>query len=153
MKSQTKFICEHPGCHKEYSTKFALRRHVYSHSGVKAFACNQCSKRFALEQYLTEHMFVHTKAKPFVCGIGGCPEAFRQRGKLCLHRMTHKEYKKKAYRVFARKKPAQREPQPVQESAPDLSQYCLCDYMVPVQAWGYSTLPTVPVFFPTVLPC
>jgi len=104
MKGQKKFICEHPGCKKEYSTKFALRRHLVTHSGLKPYGCSLCGKRFSLEQYLTEHMYVHTKAKPFVCGINGCTEAFRQRGKLCLHRMTHSEYKKKEYRVFARKK-------------------------------------------------
>jgi len=103
MKGQTKYICEHAGCGKEYSTKFALRRHVHTHSGIKAWGCELCGKRFSLEQYLSEHMYVHTKAKPFVCNINGCTESFWQRGKLCLHRMTHKEYKKKSYRVFARK--------------------------------------------------
>ena len=77
MKGQTKYICEHEGCGKEYSTKFALRRHVHTHSGLKAFGCDLCGKRFSLEQYLQEHMYVHTKAKPFVCGINGCTDAFR----------------------------------------------------------------------------
>lgn len=131
MNKSDKFICTHEGCHKEYSTKFALRRHYITHSGVKPFSCKICSKAFSLEQYLTEHMNVHTKAKPFVCGINGCTETFRQRGKLCLHRMTHKEYQKKEYRVFARrpktvKRPAKRPTQcpstgpnsPVQTSKP-----------------------------------
>ncbi len=104
MKTQKKYICEHADCNKEYSTKFALRRHLFTHLGIKPFACKLCDKRFTLEQYLQEHMHVHTKAKPFVCGINGCKEAFRQRGKLCLHRMTHGEYQKKQYRVFARRK-------------------------------------------------
>ena len=102
-------------------------------------------------------MNVHTKAKPFVCGINGCQETFRQRGKLCLHRMTHKEYKKKEYRVFARKSRGAKRlskteapqcpstgpssPMSAHASQPitweavkpeprnpyDLSQYCLCE--------------------------
>ena len=34
-----KFICSHVGCGKEYSTKFALRRHFITHSGVKPYRC------------------------------------------------------------------------------------------------------------------
>ena len=112
MNTSEKFICTHQGCHKEYSTKFALRRHFLTHSGVKPFKCTLCSKSFMLEQYLSEHMNVHSKAKPFECGINGCKETFRQRGKLCLHRMTHPEYKKKEYRVFARKKNARKAAKP-----------------------------------------
>ncbi|CAI2366260.1 unnamed protein product [Moneuplotes crassus] len=98
-----KFICTAQGCNKEYSTKFALQRHLYTHSGIKTFTCSFCPKSFSLQQYLQEHEFTHTKAKPFVCGIDGCRVAFRQRGKLCLHRSTHPSYKKKDYKVYARK--------------------------------------------------
>ena len=105
-KRPKKFECTAHGCNKEYSTKFALQRHLYTHSGIKAFKCKYCSKSFALQQYLQEHEHTHTKAKPFVWGIDGCEEAFRQRGKLCLHRRTHSNYKKKEYKVYARKNKA-----------------------------------------------
>jgi hypothetical protein len=39
-----------------------------------------------LPQYLEEHEYTHTGEKPFVCGINGCPETFRQRGKLSIHK-------------------------------------------------------------------
>lgn len=103
-----KFVCSAQGCKKEYSTKFALQRHLYTHSGIKAFQCKYCSKWFSLEQFLQEHEYTHTKAKPFVCGIDGCTESFRQRGKLCLHRRTHSNYTKKEYKVYARKTKAGR---------------------------------------------
>jgi uncharacterized Zn-finger protein len=101
-----KFVCTAQRCLKEYSTKFALQRHLYTHSGIKAFQCRYCSKRFSLQQYLQEHEHTHTKAKPFVCGIDGCTDSFRQRGKLCLHRRTHSSYEKKQYKVYARKNKA-----------------------------------------------
>jgi uncharacterized Zn-finger protein len=102
-KSGKQFVCSHPGCNKEYSTKFALKRHAITHSKKKQFSCRFCSKKFALEQYQKEHEYIHTNETPYTCGIDGCTEAFRQRAKLCLHRMTHKNYKKKNYRVFSRK--------------------------------------------------
>jgi uncharacterized Zn-finger protein len=102
-KKSSKFVCTAQGCNKEYSTKFALQRHLYTHSGIKAFKCKYCPKSFSLQQYLQEHEHTHTKAKPFVCGIDGCSESFRQRGKLCLHRRTHTSYMKKEYKVYARK--------------------------------------------------
>lgn len=106
-----KFECTAKGCNKEYSTKFALQRHLYTHSGIKVFQCRFCSKSFSLLQYQQEHEFTHTKAKPFVCGIDGCTEAFRQRGKLCLHRRSHSGYEKKEYKVYARKHKAGRSQQ------------------------------------------
>jgi uncharacterized Zn-finger protein len=102
-KGPKEFVCTAQGCNKEYSTKFALQRHLYTHSGIKAFQCKYCPKSFSLLQYLQEHEHIHTKAKPFVCGIDGCSESFRQRGKLCLHRRTHSSYTKKTYKVYARK--------------------------------------------------
>ncbi|CAI2359485.1 unnamed protein product [Moneuplotes crassus] len=97
------FVCSHPDCDKEYSTKFALKRHMIIHAGTKKFACRFCSKKFSLEQYKKEHEYIHTNETPYVCGIDGCTQAFRQRAKLCLHRAGHKGYKKKSYKVYSRK--------------------------------------------------
>lgn len=103
IKTSKQFVCSHPGCNKEYSTKFALKRHAITHSGKKQFKCKYCDKMFALEQYKKEHEYIHTNETPYVWGIDGCTEAFRQRAKLCLHRMSHKNYKKKNYKVYSRK--------------------------------------------------
>lgn len=97
------FVCTHHRCNKEYSTKFALKRHMVTHSGKKQFQCRFCDKKFALEQYCKEHEYIHTNEAPYICGIDGCTERFRQRAKLCLHRSEHKGYQKKSYRVFSRK--------------------------------------------------
>jgi uncharacterized Zn-finger protein len=97
------FVCSTPGCNKEYSTKFALKRHTLTHSGNKKYGCKFCHKKFGLEQYKKEHEYIHTNETPYVCGIDECVESFRQRAKLCLHRMSHDSYQKKDYRVFSRK--------------------------------------------------
>ena len=100
----TAYVCAYPGCHKEYSTKFALKRHALTHSKVKKFECRYCTRKFALDQYRKEHEYIHTNETPYVCGIDGCTESFRQRAKLCLHRKTHGSYSKKQYKVYSKKK-------------------------------------------------
>lgn len=118
-KSGKQFVCSHPGCSKEYSTKFALKRHAITHSGKKKFSCRLCNKKFALEQYQKEHEYIHTNETPYVCGIDGCTEAFRQRAKLCLHRMSHDTYQKKNYRVFSRKSTGKGTRVAKEKSSPD----------------------------------
>lgn len=76
---------------------------MITHSGKKKYAWRFCDKKFALEQYKREHEYIHTGETPYVCGIDGCTESFRQRAKLCLHRASHKGYKKKSYKVYSRK--------------------------------------------------
>lgn len=98
-----KFVCSEIGCNKEYSTKFALKRHFVTHSNKRQFSCRFCGKQFSLEQYWKEHEYIHTNESPYICGIDGCSERFRQRAKLCLHRSSHGSYQKKNYRVFSRK--------------------------------------------------
>ena len=102
-KTCKQFVCTHQGCSKEYSTKFALKRHAVTHTKKRQFNCRFWNKKFALEQYQKEHEYIHTNETPYVWGVDGCTEAFRQRAKLCLHRMSHNTYQKKSYRVFSRK--------------------------------------------------
>ena len=42
------FICSEPGWNKEYSTKFALKRHMITHSGSKKYKCRFCDKSFVV---------------------------------------------------------------------------------------------------------
>jgi uncharacterized Zn-finger protein len=48
-----------------------------------------CFKKFALAQYLKEHTYIHTGQKPFKCPYEGCTKAFRQAGKLSMHKKFH----------------------------------------------------------------
>ena len=90
--SPRNFICIYPECSRAFKTRFSMKRHMLIHSQLKEYKCSYCEKEFALAQYLKEHIYTHTKVKPYVCGILGCNKAFRQAGKLSLHRRTHKEY-------------------------------------------------------------
>ena len=102
MRSLEKYSCKL--CCKNFATYFSMNRHMLLHSREKAFKCSFCEKTFALEQYKREHEFTHTLEKPYVCGVDGCTEGFRQRGKLSLHRRTHKGYKVKRYNTASKRR-------------------------------------------------
>jgi uncharacterized Zn-finger protein len=70
------YVCSKPGCKKEYTTRFSLRRHHASHLS-KRHICALCFKSFALAQYLKEHTYIHTGQKPFACEYAGCGRQFR----------------------------------------------------------------------------
>jgi hypothetical protein len=97
MVEEAVYQCTREDCGKLFKTKFSLKRHMLIHSQQKEHECPHCGKKFSLPQYMREHMFTHTKEKPYVCGVAGCPERFRQAGKLSLHRRTHPEYNLKKY--------------------------------------------------------
>ena len=93
------FICEFKNCEKIFTTKYSLSRHMQVHFKKKKFACKECKKTFSLKHNLIEHEFVHTGELPYVWNFNNCTERFRQRGKLSIHRQTHKNYVKKTYRT------------------------------------------------------
>jgi len=98
MESKPIFICDFNNCEKIFTTKYSLHRHSLTHNVKKAHVCKQCDKKFTIKQNLIEHEFVHTGELPYACNIDGCAERFRQRGKLSLHRQSHKSYQKKSYK-------------------------------------------------------
>ena len=75
-------------CGSTFTSKFALRRHMtlVHLEGNRPYSCEFCHMSFALMQYLQEHMNTHTRDKPFACDQ--CDRAFRQRGKLSLHKAS-----------------------------------------------------------------
>ncbi|CAG9322370.1 unnamed protein product [Blepharisma stoltei] len=86
----TMYCCMYPGCNKNYSTKFNLRRHVnIVHLTNKKHACQKCLRCFASSQNLKEHMHIHSGIKPFVCPI--CRTKFRQTSQLTVHRRSHQD--------------------------------------------------------------
>lgn len=101
MESKPIFICDYKGCEKIFTTKYSLIRHNQTHKKRKDFKCKECDKTFSIKQNLVEHEFVHTGELPYLCNVNGWGERFRQRGKLSLHRQSHKSYNKKEYRSHA----------------------------------------------------
>ena len=80
--------CSCPNCFRTFKNKYSLARHLFSHELVKRHVCEVCSKAFSLKQYLTEHKTVHSKARPHKCPFPGCNKAYRQAGKLSLHKKS-----------------------------------------------------------------
>lgn len=83
------YECKYRDCDKKFTTRFSLRRHISTHAPAKQYICVICYKKFALGQYLKEHTYIHTGQKPFKCPYEGCTKAFRQAGKLSLHKKLH----------------------------------------------------------------
>jgi uncharacterized Zn-finger protein len=83
------YECKYVECDKKFTTRFSLRRHISTHAPAKQYICLICYKKFALGQYLKEHTYIHTGQKPFRCPYQGCTKAFRQAGKLSLHKKLH----------------------------------------------------------------
>ncbi|XP_037557299.2 gastrula zinc finger protein XlCGF57.1-like isoform X1 [Dermacentor silvarum] len=79
-------------CEKTFSNRSAVRRHLVTHTGEKAFSCTVCGRQFALKGTLVAHVLTHSGAKPFQCRL--CPGVFAQRCSLNRHlRRTHKREK------------------------------------------------------------
>mmetsp|Transcript_19940 Transcript_19940/g.36874 ORF Transcript_19940/g.36874 Transcript_19940/m.36874 type:complete len:123 (+) Transcript_19940:2962-3330(+) len=82
------YCCMHQGCHKQYNSKFNLKRHVETvHFRIRKHECMTCHNKFASKQNLREHEYVHTGAKPFSCPF--CNQSFRQASQLSLHKRVH----------------------------------------------------------------
>ncbi|OQR73893.1 hypothetical protein BIW11_09446 [Tropilaelaps mercedesae] len=77
-----------PVCHKTFSIKANLERHLFVHSSHKTFECPVCSKRFAQPQTLKMHMVSHNDVKPFQCNIcgKGLARAHNLRAHMAIHR-------------------------------------------------------------------
>jgi hypothetical protein len=101
MEHKAIFICDFNGWEKIFTTKYSLIRHNQTHKKKKDFKWKECEKTFSIRQNLIEHEFVHTGELPYLWNVNGWQERFRQRGKLSLHRQSHKTYNKKSYRSHA----------------------------------------------------
>ncbi|KAH6941544.1 hypothetical protein HPB50_019557 [Hyalomma asiaticum] len=77
-------------CERFFSSRSAVRRHLVTHTGHKAFMCTICGRQFALKGNLMAHVHTHSGAKPYECHL--CPQVFSQRCSLNRHlRRTHKK--------------------------------------------------------------
>ncbi|RDB19927.1 Sex-determining transformer protein 1 [Hypsizygus marmoreus] len=78
-------------CHKTFSRKGDLTRHIHLHTGYKPHKCSDCGKSFSQFSGLKTHRNVHSKLKPFACGIDGCKAAFGDPSSRARHcKETHR---------------------------------------------------------------
>ena len=77
-------------CHKSYSNKRSLIRHMKVHDETKALKCDVCLKLFSTKSELISHYRTHTGEKSFACQI--CDRKF-------AHKQTfyNKFYKKMVF--------------------------------------------------------
>ncbi|XP_028327814.1 zinc finger protein 391 [Gouania willdenowi] len=93
-ETRTQNVCVCSLCHRKFSSKLTLRRHLGIHGGEKPFSCSHCSYSSRLKASLLQHLRTHTGEKPYKCGE--CPYASIDRSSLLRHSRTHS--KEKPYR-------------------------------------------------------
>ena len=74
-------------CHRSYSNKYILNRHMKVHDESKAVKCDVCLKLFCNKSSLEAHYRTHTGEKPFACQV--CDKRFSQKKNLVQHQATH----------------------------------------------------------------
>lgn len=96
------FVCEI--CHKQFSKKFNVKRHMLIHNGVKPYSCNICNAAFTQNGSLLRHIRIHAefdnipisiKRKEnelYLCMI--CGKSFKTSSGLSIHLKRHEGEKK-----------------------------------------------------------
>jgi uncharacterized Zn-finger protein len=87
-----KFVCEHEGCGKDFSSSKDLRRHEVVHTKHKKFVCEQdgCGKSYTQKSDLKRHSYTHSRQMPHPCLVEGCGKGFARSTALKRHMNTHK---------------------------------------------------------------
>ncbi|KAG8438273.1 hypothetical protein GDO86_008820 [Hymenochirus boettgeri] len=79
------FMC--PECGKTYSSEESFKGHLLSHKGLRPFQCTHCDKAYGTQRDLREHAILHTGLKPYHCE--DCGKSFTRRPTLRVHRKNY----------------------------------------------------------------
>uniref|UniRef100_A0A336KMY6 CSON013100 protein n=1 Tax=Culicoides sonorensis TaxID=179676 RepID=A0A336KMY6_CULSO len=80
-------------CSKEFSTKWNLKQHQWTHANrsTKPFQCNICPNAFVRENDYTTHMNAHKAIRPYTCNHCGCQ--FVRKSNWMRHTREHEQEK------------------------------------------------------------
>lgn len=70
-------------CQKTFTRATHLKRHQYTHSGIRPYSCEICGKSFNRPDHLHLHTQNHSATKSFFCGI--CHKSFQRSDTLRHH--------------------------------------------------------------------
>ncbi|KAG8438269.1 hypothetical protein GDO86_008818 [Hymenochirus boettgeri] len=79
------FLCTE--CGKTYSSDESFKGHLLSHKGLRPFQCTHCDKAYGTQRDLREHAILHTGQRPYHCE--DCGKSFTRRPTLRIHRKNY----------------------------------------------------------------
>ena len=84
---ERKYLCEY--CEKRFTSKYALDRHVLTHTQQRPHACEYCSMAYTQRNDLVKHLREHVGDAIYRCNFEGCNEGFRLKFELKQHYAVH----------------------------------------------------------------
>ncbi|XP_049517018.1 zinc finger protein 135 [Dermacentor silvarum] len=76
-----------PVCHRAFSLRYNLRRHMRTQHGQTSNMCQHCGKGFKRVSGLRTHEITHSDARPYQCSL--CGRCFGQKHHLMRHHLVH----------------------------------------------------------------
>ena len=76
-------------CDKAFSSKPSLDKHMYVHTNMMAYVCEECGQGFPFKSQMLQHKITHSTDSRFKCKRGNCGKSFKNKGDLTRHEISH----------------------------------------------------------------